>query len=506
METLAAMIARALDGPPARLAMTDSEGAFSLAALAGLVRRALAAFAALGLAPGDTVAQLSRNRARMWAVMAACYLGGLRSLTLHPLSGEADQRRILARARARLLVTDLEFAAQGSRLGAPRQLLHEPGADSFWALAPRDPGGPWPPPPHPEAIIRLAFTGGTTGEPKGAMLSGRALAANTAMALAHLDWPDAPPRFLCTAPISHGSGSLVLPVLLKGGEVHLRPGFAVTDVASCGRQVGANMTWLVPTMLHDLVTAPPHVAMPAFETIVWSGAPAGPALLEAALARFGRVLVGCYGQTEAPNMIAILGKADHVSGDPGRLSAAGRPVPGMRVEIRNAAGRALPPGAPGEVHVAGPLLMHGYLDAPSETAKVLRGGWLATGDIGRLDTDGLLTLVDRARDMFISGGLNIYPAEVEAALAGWPGVRAAAVVGVPHPRWGEAGVAFIVPAEGAAPELPALSAHVRAARGPAMVPKAFRIVRALPLTPLGKVDRVALRALAQAALAGEEAG
>ncbi len=503
---LAALIVQALDGPADRLAMTDSEGRFSVGDLAVLVRRALAAFERLSLKPGQTIAQLSQNRARMWAVMAACYLAGYRSLTLHPLGSLADQRLILGLARADLLLTDATFAARGAKLGIAPCFSHDPGPACFWDVAPDDPGGPWPAPPDPETVIRLAFTGGTTGQPKGVMLSGRALAANTALALSAIDWPSGRTRFFCAAPISHGSGSLVLPVLLRGGEVHLRPGFSVADVAAEGRRHRANCIWVVPTMLKALVEAPPEHPLPAFETIVWSGAPAGPALLEAALARFGPVLVGCYGQTEAPNVIAVLDKASHAARDPALLASAGRPTPGTRIEIRDPRGRPLPPGVAGEIHVAGPLLMSGYLDQPEETARVLRDGWLATGDIGRIDARGFLTLVDRARDMIISGGFNIYPAEVEQALLSHPAVAEAAVVGAPHPHWGEAVVAFVVPRPGPAPDAADLGRHVRAVAGPLRVPKACAIIRDLPRTPLGKTDRRALRALARGLFAPEADG
>lgn len=489
---LHALIARALAEPADRLAVTDSEGEFRLGEVAALVRRALAAFAALGLSPGDAVAQLSRNRARMWAVMAACYMGGYRSVTLHPLGGLEDQRFILRDCGARMLVTDANFAARGRELGAPLHLSHEPGPGCFWEIVPDDPGGGWPAAADPETVVRIAYTGGTTGRPKGVLLPARALAWNSEVALTCIDWPKVP-RFLCVAPISHGSGSLVLPVLLKGGEVHLRPGFSVEDVSEAGRRWHANVTWLVPTMLKALVESP-H-AMPGFATIVWSGAAAGPLLLEAAQRRFGPVLVGCYGQTEAPNVITILDKAGHDPARPERLGSVGLPTPGTQVDVRDAKGRPCPPGVPGEVHVAGPLLMRGYLGMEAETARVLNDGWLATGDIGRMDADGVLTLVDRAKDMIISGGFNIYPAEVEAALLSHESVADAAVAGRPDPHWGEAAVAFVVLRAGAGADADALNAHVRARKGPVLVPKEIRFMDALPRTPLGKTDRKALRAL-----------
>jgi fatty-acyl-CoA synthase len=490
--SLPALIARALAGPADRLAMTDSEGVCTLGEVAALVRRALAGFAALGLKPGDAVAQLSRNRVRMWAVMAACYLGGTRSVTLHPLGGLADQRFIIRDCGARLLLTDAAFHARGAELAAPQHMQHDAGAGCFWDMLPEDPGGDWPAPPDPETVVRIAYTGGTTGRPKGVMLSGRALAWNSTVATTAIDWPLVP-RFLCVAPISHGSGSLLLPVLLKGGVVHLRPGFAVADMAEAGRRFRTNATWLVPTMLKALVEA--EEPMPDFETIIWSGAAAGPVLLEAALRRFGPVLTGCYGQTEAPNVITILGKADHDPARPDLLASVGRATEGTEIAVRDAAGRPCPAGEAGEVHVAGPLLMSGYLGMEAETARVMREGWLATGDVGRLDADGVLTLVDRAKDMIISGGFNIYPAEVEAALLSHPDVAEAAVVGRPDPHWGEAAVAFLVLREGRAADEAALKAHVRARKGPVLVPKDIRFVDALPRTALGKTDRKALRAM-----------
>lgn len=494
-----AMLVDALASWPDRIAFRDAEGEISYAAFAQMVRRALAAFREAGLAPGDVVAQLSENRWRQYALLAAAYIGGYRSLTLHAMAGEADQKFILEDSAARLLVSTSKHAERAGRIAAALPQLRLLGHEAkgplpcFWAVAENAELPPLDPVPDSETVVRIAYTGGTTGLPKGVLLSSRALAANARAALAGIDWP-ADPVFLCPAPISHGAGSIVLPTLMQGGTVILQPAFSTESFYAAAREHCASVTWLVPTMVEALMAAPPEQSAPHLKTLIYSGAPMAPDRIRRALDRFGPVLVQCYGQTEAPNTISILAREDHIGASDKRLSSAGRPTDAVELRIVDERGQKTPAGEAGEICVRGPLVMSGYLERPEETAAALAGGWLHTGDIGRIDEEGYLHILDRKKDMIISGGFNVYPKEVEDVIAADPAVAAVAVIGLPDPKWGEAVVACVVPAAEHLLDAASIQARVRAAKGPVQTPKQVLTLDAMPLTPLGKVDKRALRA------------
>jgi fatty-acyl-CoA synthase len=483
-----------------RVAMEDANAKYTYRQLGERIAQALSALRATGLRSGDVVAQLSGNAVDMYAVMAAAYVGGMRSLTLHTMGGLEDHTWILRDAGARLLIVDAKHVERGCELQrsvAVPVLCHEQGASlaSFWdagdktARLPERSEGGW------EDIVRIAYTGGTTGRPKGVLLSNRALVTNTRLASEAIDWPQEV-RFLCPAPISHGAGSLIAPALIKGGTVLLEGGFSTARFAKLVSERRANVTWLVPTMIQKLLDdeAVADADLSSLETLVYSGSAMPVARIEQALARFGPVLVQCYGQTEAPNTVLTLNKQAHLQGGAERLSSAGRPFPGVEVAILDDEGREVPVRAPGEICVRGPLLMSGYLHQPEATASAMSNGWLRTGDIGFRDEDDFVTIVDRKKDMVISGGFNVYPREVEEILVRHPDVAAAAVFGVPDEVWGETVRALVVPRAGRSLDPVALMAMVRSAKGAVHVPKSVDIAAALPLTPLGKPDKKRMQA------------
>ena len=496
------LLLEAIDRRRARIAFVHGATSVTYAELGERIAVALSGFRGLGLQPGDTIAQLSGNSIELYAAMAAAYIGGYRSLTLHAMGGAADHAHILADSKARILIADRAHADHARKVlaslpsGAPRLLLHQPESDLpyFW-----QPGGTPEPLPRravggAEDIVRLAYTGGTTGRPKGVMLSNRSLVTNTLLALAGIDWPEEV-RFLCPAPISHGAGSIVAPTLIQGGIVILQDRFSPAAFFEAAARHRATVTWLVPTMLQALLDAPAVEAagMRTLETLIYSGAPMAPARIRQALDRFGPILFQCYGQTEAPNTVLRLSRAEHIGADDARLASAGRPFPGVDVAILGDDGEEVRAGEAGEICVRGPLVMSGYWRQPEETAQACAGGWLHTGDIGRRDAEGYIHIVDRKKDMIISGGFNVFPKEVEDVLTAQPQVAAAAVVGVADPKWGETVTALVVLRPGAETTVEALAEAVRAAKGPVHTPKLIRIVEALPLTGLGKPDKKAIR-------------
>jgi fatty-acyl-CoA synthase len=341
----------------------------------------------------------------------------------------------------------------------------------------------------------ISWTGGTTGRAKAVVRSHRAMAWMTMLMMAEWDWPR-PLRFVAAGPLSHATGSMVPAVLLRGGTVLVRPRFDVEDLIAVCEAERATATFLVPTMIYRLLDHPraPAADLSSLRLVIYGAAPISPSRLNEALHRFGPIFMQLYGQVEAPNTITALPVADHIPDDMVRLASCGRPLAGLEVRLLDASGAPVAAGAAGEVCVRGPLVMDGYLDQPGATEEALRGGWLHTGDLAVADADGYLTLVDRVKDMIVTGGFNVYPREVEDVLATHPGVAAAAVIGVPDDEWGEAVTAYVVTAPGASVDADALRALVRATKGPVHTPKAVHLVDDLPLTPVGKPDKKALRA------------
>ncbi len=201
-----------------------------------------------------------------------------------------------------------------------------------------------------------------------------------------------------------------------------------------------------------------------------------------------------YGQSEAPMSVSVMRRADHLTDDPLRLASCGRPTAWVRVALMDDDMQQVPEGAPGEICVQGPLLMSGYLNKPEETAAAFAGGWLHTGDVAIRSPDGFLRIVDRKKDMIVTGGFNVFAREVEDVIATHAAVRHVAVIGVPDPKWGEAVKAVVVAVPGSTVAAEELIALVRSVKGAVQAPKSVEFVDAIPLSPLGKPDKKALRA------------
>jgi fatty-acyl-CoA synthase len=219
-----------------------------------------------------------------------------------------------------------------------------------------------------------------------------------------------------------------------------------------------------------------------------------PARLREAIGKLGSIFFQFYGQTECPQTVCVLRKEEHDPGDLDRLASCGRPVPWVRVGLLDDSGQEVAKGQPGELCVRGPLVMKGYWNKPEETSQALEGDWLHTGDVAREDENGFLTIVDRKKDMIVSGGFNVFPREVEDVISTHPGIAAVAVIGTPDEKWGEAVTALIVPRPGAQLDIDELIALVKERKGSHYAPKSVEIVDSIPMSPLGKPDKKALRA------------
>ena len=501
---LGALFLNAFARYPDRPAIADDATRWTYAELADAVARLISLFRAIGLKKGDAVSVLSSNRVESWAVIAAATIMGLRYTPLHPLAAEDDHAFIVEDAKIDALVVEAgKFAARGqairARVASLKHLLSfgpVDGARDLLAEWPAMAPAPLVDESESAEIAWLAYTGGTTGRSKGVMIPHRSIAAMTALILSDWDWP-ADIRYLAATPISHAAGITLYPVTARGGFARLVNGFDIEHWCATVEKEKITACFLVPTIIYGLIDAHDVRAkydLSSLDMIVYGAAPMSPDRLLEGMKIFGRVFVQLYGQTEAPQIITTLRKADHDPARPKRLGSCGRPSATVDVKLFDADMKEVGVNEPGEICVRGTLVMDGYWKRPEATEETFRGGWLHTGDVAVKDEDGYFYIVDRTKDMIISGGFNIYPREVEDALMAHTAVASAAVIGIPDDKWGEAVKAFVVLKKGANVGAAELQAHVKDKRGAPWSPKSIDFVEAIPVTGLGKLDRKLLRA------------
>ena len=345
-----------------------------------------------------------------------------------------------------------------------------------------------------DTVATLNYTGGTTGKSKGALRHHRELSYFATGILAGFEIPD-DPRYLAVGPISHVTGTKVLPVLMKGGTVHMLKGFDPDAVFATIARERINFTLFVPTMIYVLLDHPgmAKADLSSLEYLLYGASAMSPSRLIEGIERIGPVFGQLYGQTEC-YPVSVLRKAEHDRARPELFESCGVPIAACQVKILGEDDQEAPVGEPGEICVRAPHVMAEYWKRPEQTAETLKNGWLHTGDIARADEQGYLCILDRKKDMVVSGGFNIFPREVEDVLATHPDVAMVAVVGMPHPKWGEAVAAVVVARPGARPTPQSLADLVKARKGSAHAPKHIEFVDSLPMTSLGKVDKKALRA------------
>jgi acyl-CoA synthetase (AMP-forming)/AMP-acid ligase II len=297
--------------------------------------------------------------------------------------------------------------------------------------------------------------------------------------------------------MTHAAGPLALASMALGGTVVVLPKFEPPAVVDAIERYRVTYMFLPPTAIYMLLAEPGvrTADLSSLEYISYAGAPMSLDRLREAIEVFGPVMNASFGQTEAPMCVTAMPPHEHLdaSGEFAHPGSCGRANLHSIVEIMDEEGHILPPGERGEIVVRGPLVMAGYYKNPEATAEVSAFGWHHTGDIGVRDADGWFYVVDRKKDMIISGGFNIYPAEVEQAILACADVQDCAVIGVPDDKWGEAVVAVVEPRAGASIDARALLAAAREALGPVKTPKAIEIVEALPRSNAGKVLRAELR-------------
>ncbi|MGU3651485.1 AMP-binding protein [Mycolicibacterium sp. A43C] len=488
--TISGLTLRVLARHPHRDAFIDPFGQrTTYAEAAALIGRYQSVLTDRGLRRGSRVAILSANRMESWCTSVAAQASGMAVTWLHPLASLADHRYQIEHSEADAVIVDEHsFGHRGRELGATFSFgAADYGLDLSTAATDV---GPRAPRDHANTgdVAVINYTGGTTGRPKGVLRRHPPLVAALSTILADFEMP-LTPKYLAVAPNSHVGGSLLLPILARGGTIYLHHSFSPAATLRAIATERINMTLLVPTMIYALLDHPSlqDTDTTALEVLLYGAAPMSPSRLADGLRRLGPVFAQLYGQTEY-HPISYLSRSDHQ--DPSLQGSCGALTTTTSVRILDDLGNELPPGAAGELAVKGPAAMDTYF---KQKPKPEHNGWILTGDLATMDDRGYLRIVDRKKDMIISGGFNVYPREVEDALASHPDVIEAAVYGVPDEHWGELVAAAVVVRQGTMTDPNTLITHVRAAKGPLLAPKHIVLTQQLPRTTLGKIDKKALR-------------
>jgi O-succinylbenzoic acid--CoA ligase len=475
---------------PDALACAFGREAISYGALRDRARRLASVLRAVGVERGDVVAVLLENEPSYVVLLHALDAIGAVLLPLswrltpaelsHPLRdsharvllhGSGELTRLARAASADLPETTpiaVDALLAGADFSLPRRTCDRQPLD-------------------PDTLL-LLYTSGTTGAPKGAMLGRSALAASARGAEALLGASE-PDRWLLCMPLFHVGGlSILIRACLAGASAVVHARFDPAVVARALDEDGITAVSLVPAMLERLLEVRGDRVSPSgLRLLLLGGAPASIALLERARS-LGYPVAPTYGLTEAASQVATRPPGDEMPPLDGRL----QPLPGTTVRIVDDEGRTLGPGEAGEICVHGPTLMSGYVDQPEATARALQDGWLQTGDVGVLDSNGLLRILDRRDDLIVSGGENVYPAEIEGVLCQHPDIVEAAVIARVDARFGARPMAYIV-TRGAEIESEALAAFCRKHLAAYKVPVAFQRIDLMPRNAAGKLLRRQLR-------------
>ncbi|MDQ6526753.1 AMP-binding protein [Nocardioides sp. LHD-245] len=462
-----------------------------------------------GLPPGTKGAVWAGNDVTAWLCTLGIWRANMTWIPVNARSSAAENLRILDAFDCEIVFFQAEFAPLLTDLredlpNVRRWICLDGDVDGATALDVWLDGRPATDPALAvdlDDVVAVSPTGGTTGTPKGVMNTHRSMQTFVAHFLMAFPYgAEERPVNLAAAPMTHTAGVLSLPTTARGGTVVVvsspQPDLLLAELVK--QQV--TELFLPPTVIYRLIEAPgiDQVDFSSLKYFLYGAAPMSVQKLKKAIEVVGPVLAGGYGQTEAPASIAFLPPAEHfqegaVASDE-RLSSVGRPSPLGRVEILDDTSRVLGPGETGEICVRGDLVMKGYYKDPEQTAAAIVDGWLHTGDIGHLDTDGYLHITDRKKDMIITGGFNVYPSEVEQVIWSHPSVQDCAVIGAPDEQWGEVVTAVVElnPGESVPPE--ELIALCKGRLGSVKAPKRVDFVAALPRSAAGKVLKKDLRA------------
>jgi fatty-acyl-CoA synthase/long-chain acyl-CoA synthetase len=486
-----------------KTALVVGGSSYSYRELDDLSSRLAAQLRALGLNKGDRLAIVLRNCVEFAITDLAILKLGAVKVPLNEMLSRSDVSYMIGHCGARMMVvhsslkdkldktelanTDLAAIIEVDDVGAGldaghrdwRQLLAEPVADFEWGAV------------GPEDTSFILYTGGTTGRSKGVMHTHRAMMINGLTHIIHGEIAETE-KLLLTSPLPHSAGFFLQTAFLQGATVHVHAKFDPVAVLDTISRDKITWTFMVPTMIYRVLDAydPARHDISSLRTLVYGAAPITRVRLKEVLEKFGPVLVQLFGQTEVPNFATKLSKADHL--DDRFLGSCGQPIITADVRIGDEQGQPLRFGEVGEIMARSPYTLECYYNDPDKTAEVYAGEWIKTGDVGYQLASGHVFIVDRSKDMIISGGMNVYSSEVENVVQEYPGVRQVMVIGIPHADWGEAVCAAVIPA-GDSLDTEDLIAFCKLRLAAYKVPKVIEVVADIPLTAYGKPDKKALR-------------
>jgi acyl-CoA synthetase (AMP-forming)/AMP-acid ligase II len=488
------------------VALVQNELRLSYDAMIASVRRRVGQLLALGLPYGSRAAVLSPNDPTAFCASLGVLAAGMTYFPVSAKNSVSENAEALNRFDCAVLFyhhsLDEDMEVMKPLLSTVRHFIRigavspESDTETFDPLSRAD-----LPEPGEDDIAWLGQSGGTTGVPKGIQLSWRAIDAFLAKFVVEL--PCEQPIMLVATPMTHAAGMLALPMLARGGCIVIMERFVADKYLDLIARENITTTFLPPTAIYRLLDAPDVRSRDysSLRHVIYGAAPMSVPRLKEALSIFGPVMTQIYGQSECHTLVTLMRPEAHFAGgviggdlaSDSRLASCGRPSIGTRIEIRDDDGRVLPLGERGEICVSSDLRMSGYYQEPDETAKVLVDGFVLTGDIGFLDEDGFLYIVDRKKEMVISGGLNIYPSEIERVLQTHPYVAESAVVGLPDADWGEAVAAVVRLRPGHKVTAQDLIAFVKKRVGSVKCPKALHIWGELPRSSVGKILKTEIK-------------
>ncbi len=454
---------------------------------------------------GSRVALCAQNHISHLSAFLAILIGGFIWVPINPKNGKQLNTQLLQKSQPALIIVD---AASRSALGEEtlekNTLILNLGNDIQYLIE-RFRGHAFTAArPNPNDIMGIKFTGGTTGEPKGVMQTHANVAAVIENMQAEFSFQDSDCN-LAVAPLTHGGSHYILPLLAVGGRHLLLREPNPDQIIEAFRHRGVSVCFMPPTLIYKLLDQPSisHTDFPLLRHLTYSAAPMPPERIAQAINMLGNKLSTVYGQTEAPMTITAMSAED--MSNPQLQTSVGKACLYSELAILDSSGSPLPYGESGEVAVRGDIVMPGYYQAPEKTQEVFCNGWLLTGDIGYQDSQGYLFLQGRSKELIISGGFNVYPAEVENALMELAGIKECAVFGCHDDYWGERVEAAVCLEQSNQEKArkdnftpwteSSLREQLKAALGPVKAPKRIHFIDKLPRNPVGKVVRREIKAM-----------